>query len=437
MGAIGVGFINAKLAGTNLTGTNMTGARLHKIHTKGLAPGANLAGVTYMPYQPVAGGYDHSCALNPAGHVRCWGDNSSGQLGNNTTTDSPTPTPVQVVDRNGQPLANITAISTGFEHSCALDTAGHVYCWGSNGYGQLGNNTRTDSPTPTPVQVIDRNGQPLANITAISTGAHDSCVLNTTGHVHCWGHNSSGQLGNNTITNSRIPVQVVDRNGQPLGNITAISTGAHDSCALDTGGHVHCWGYNDSGQLGNNTTAHSRIPVQVVGSSGAPLANVTAISTGIHLSCALDTAGPVYCWGSNYRGQLGNNTTTGSSTPVQVVDRNGQPLANITAISTGFEHSCVLDAGGHVYCWGRNYYGQLGNNTTVPSRTPVQVVDRNGQPLGNITAISTGFEHSCVLEFGGHVHCWGSNGSGQLGNNTRTDSPTPVQVVGREPFMLI
>jgi alpha-tubulin suppressor-like RCC1 family protein len=404
-------------------GDNTTWDRYVPVQVKESTGTSNFTGL-----QAIAAGQSHTCAL-VAGGLQCWGLNGWGQLGDNTTTRRDIP--VLVKDSTGTSnLAGVQAIAGGVFHTCALVNGG-VQCWGGNGYGQLGDNTTTDRHLP--VQVKDSTGtSTVTGVQAIAAGRGFTCAL-VSGGVQCWGQNFNGQLGDNTTTDRHVPVQVKDSTGtSSLTGVQAIvANGEWDNdhvCALVNGG-VQCWGGNNSGQLGDNTITERHLPVQVKDSTGtSTLTGVQAIAAGRDHTCAL-VSGGVQCWGLNVAGELGDNTTTDRHLPVPVRDSTGtSTLTGVQAIAAGSDHTCALVNGG-VQCWGYNAYGQLGDNTTTQHQLPVQVKDPTGtSTLTGVQAIAAGDgHHTCALVNGG-VQCWGLNADGQLGDNTTTQRNIPVQV---------
>lgn len=209
--------------------------------------------------------------------------------------------------------------------------------------------------------------------------------------------------------------------------VTTITAKLVHSCALTSAGGAKCWGWNRDGMLGNGTTVDSAVPVDVSGLASG----VTAIAAGATHTCAVTKGGSVKCWGANAVGQLGNGTLTGSATPIDVVGLTDAVTA-ITADVIGplygpnlGGHTCAVTQAGTVKCWGRGQEGQLGNGTSTHSSTPVDV-----QGLSGVTAIATRGAHTCALTTDGGVLCWGRNLSGQLGDGTTSDSSTPVVVQG-------
>jgi alpha-tubulin suppressor-like RCC1 family protein len=215
-----------------------------------------------------------------------------------------------------------------------------------------------------------------------------------------------------------------------LSGVTQVAAGAEFTCAVRTDMSVWCWGRNDKGQIGDNTTTDRVNPVQVVGTGGVgTLANVVRVSAGDKHACALRNDETVWCWGQNTAGQLGDNTTTDRSAPVQVRGAGGVGfLTSVTVMLAGSgNHTCVIRSGATMWCWGRNNSGQLGDNTTTDRSVPVQVVGVGGVgTLANTERAATGGEHSCAVANDDTLRCWGRNDRGQLGNGGTSQSSTPV-----------
>ncbi|MEM7130572.1 MAG: C13 family peptidase [Chloroflexota bacterium] len=353
----------------------------------------------------IRAGSFHTCALTSNESVQCWGRNDFGQLGNGSNARSTTP--VDVRDLSG----GVIAITSGSFHACALSTTGGTQCWGRNGFGQLGDGITVDSRTPVVVSGLS------GDVNNISAGDVHSCALTTGGGALCWGDNSSGQLGDGTTADSSTPVAV---SGLSSG-ITAISAGPSYTCALTSSGSVQCWGYNGSVRGNDSPPTRSLTPVEISGLSNGTI----SIAVGSRHTCVLGSSGGVQCWGENSFGQLGNGSVSFDvyrSTPVPV---NGLS-SGVTAISAGPSYTCALTSNGGVQCWGDNRFGQLGDGSTTSSSTPVAVNELSS----GVIAISVGEDHSCALDINGGVFCWGDNDSGELGNGSYIDSTTPVAVNG-------
>jgi len=329
--------------------------------------------------------------------------------------------------------------TVGIAYSTALTATGGTspYTWTATGLpaGLSVNTSGTISGTPnlagsyTPtVTVTDNTGtstqkaltfsvsaggsDPVA--TAIAAGDERACALTSGGAAKCWGENGAGALGDGTTIHRSVPVQV---SGLTSG-VTAITTAYSHTCAVISGGAANCWGYNEAGDLGTGITGFSAVPVQVSGLTSG----VMAIAAGGDHTCAITSGGAVKCWGNNGDGQLGDGTTVTSAVPVQVSGLT----SGVTAIAAGYHHTCAMTSGGAVKCWGYNWFGQLGDGTTVTSTVPVQV---SGMTSG-VTAIAAGDDHTCAITSGGAAKCWGDNGFGQLGDGTVGSNAVPVQVSG-------
>ena len=360
-----------------------------------------VAQVPFDDVVQVAAGYEHTCALKADGTVQCWGSNSSGQLGDGSTTDRLMGAPVSG-------LTGVIAIAVGQSHTCALTSAGAVRCWGANWDGQLGDGSATPSSVPVTVSG-------LTGVIAIAAGYSHTCALTFEDAVWCWGGNWFGQLGDGSTTGSRVVVNV-----SGLGSgVSAIAAGLHHTCAVTKGGAAQCWGDNGSGQLGDGSMTDSPVPVNV-SSLGS---GVSAIVAGLNHTCAVTTGGAAQCWGSNGFRQLGNGSFT-SISPVPV-DVSGLGTG-VSAIAAGYYHTCVMTTDGAARCWGYNAYNQLGDGSYTHAPMPVDVTG-----LGSgIIAIAAGYSHTCAVMSGGALRCWGGSSKGQVGDGRSANRTVPTAVRG-------
>jgi len=203
-----------------------------------------------------------------------------------------------------------------------------------------------------------------------------------------------------------------------VGSVRTMATGAHHGCAVNAPNTVLCWGRNDRGQVGNSSSSDTTTPTRVDGAAEA----IAAVTAGAFHSCALTALGGVKCWGANDHGQLGNGLTADNSSATDVMGLT----SGVVAISAGDFHTCALTAGGSVMCWGRNDDGQLGDATTTDSHWPVTVT----RLVAGVGSISAGGRHSCAVTVGGAAKCWGRNDHDQLGHGAGPSSPVAVDVAG-------
>jgi alpha-tubulin suppressor-like RCC1 family protein len=357
------------------------------------------------PSSFIAAGTFFTCMASSGG-VQCWGSDSTGQLGDDTTTFEQKTVPTSVVGLS----SGVVAIAAGDLHACALlATTGGEQCWGYNGHGQLGDGTTTNRLVPTNVVGLS------SGVAAITAGAFHTCaLLASTGGVKCWGFNSNGQLGDGTLNDGqRVPTNVVGLSS----GVVAITAGDSHTCALlMSAGGVQCWGGN-GGQLGDGTVTRRLVPTNVVGLSSA----VAAITAGNYHTCALLTSsGGVHCWGGNGGGQLGDGTKIDRLVPISVVGLS----SGVAAITAGAAHTCALLAStGGVQCWGNNGLGQLGDGMTTAWLVPTTSV---AGLSSSVAAITAGSGHNCAQLMSGDMLCWGDNRYGQIGDGTTTQRLVPT-----------
>jgi RHS repeat-associated protein len=315
------------------------------------------------------------------------------------------------------PLTGVVAVAANptAKAALALRADGTVWAWGDNTNGQLGNGT-SGGNNATPTQVGG-----FGQITAIALGGQHALALQSNGKIWAWGMNGSGQLGNGTTTNSFTPVKVSN-----ITTATDVAAGGSHSIALLSGGGVQTWGGNASGQLGNGGTTNSDLPVTPTG-----LPTIAAIAAGNAFTLAVKNTGtgngPVFAWGDNTKGQLGNGTTGGTNpTPTKIAG-----LTSVNGLAAGKSSAFALTTTGAVDAWGDNSSGQYGNGTTTSAAAPVVIAN-----LANSQAVASGNGHTVALTADGTLTATGANSLGQLGdgNTTATTSPTLVTSINLGSF---
>jgi alpha-tubulin suppressor-like RCC1 family protein len=398
--------------------------------THDAASDADPAHVIALDLTSVTAGSSHACALTSDGTPYCWGANFEGTLG----TDVPEP-PVADGTRcfNEFPKPVVSPVrfrhlSAGTLGRCGLTDAGAAYCWGY---------TPTMGYTPT-VPTLVSGLPPLADITV---GYHHSCGLAPDGSAYCWGGNRLGQLGAGDTLSHAAPVQVIGGH-----RFLKVSAGPMHTCGLTTDGEVYCWGSNELGALARDRAdSLSATPSLVPGDS-----RYIDVAAGTRFSCAITTEHRAACWGSNGYGKLGNSDFCTLDDPdlffclfttEPVFVAGGLAFDSIAA---GESHTCALTATGAAYCWGRGEHGQLGvpaPATTCPgvsiwidphpcSQAPVAVdTDLTFQSL------HIGGDFTCAMDAHGDAYCWGSDYRSQLGTGSysigRMDFVSPMLVAGQ------
>ncbi|MFU8805303.1 MAG: RCC1 repeat-containing protein, partial [Bradymonadaceae bacterium] len=356
---------------------------------------SGLSGVVQL-----AAGNNHTCALLSNGTARCWGSNGFGQLGDGTRLDRPGPVVVAG-------LSDIADIAVGNNHTCALLAGGAVHCWGLNDYGQLGDGTETNRIAPMEVEGV-------TDVVQITAGIDHTCALANDGTVRCWGYDELRGWDYDYPTGQATPVSV-----EGLTNVMEIVAGDYHTCALLTDGTVRCWLARLGMILGDGTGSewwYGSVAIE-------GLTEVDAIAAGGYHTCALLTDGTVRCWGLNGAGQLGDGTTTSRQEPVTVTG-----LRDVDKLTAGAFHTCALLADRTVRCWGNGFLGQLGDGSKTDHLIPVRV-----SALENISEIAAGGYHTCAVLIGETARCWGDNVIGQLGDGTYDESTVPVDVVSYSP----
>ncbi len=361
--------------GANGDGRLGDGSTAQRLAPVGVDQSGVLAGKTVVQ---VARGASHTLALCTDGTVAAWGANNEGQLGTNGGGGSLVPTAVNTSSGTSALFGKfVVAISAGSAHSVALCSDGSVVTWGRGSSGQLGNNATSQRNAPVLVNTVSGTsalfGKSVAGIVA---GGFHSLAVCSDGTVASWGEASSGQLGNNSTINQPAPVAVITTGALAGKRVTSVTGGRVHSGALCSDGTVVGWGLNLEGQLGDNTNAYRLEPSALLQSGVLAGKTVVSLQTGGDHSLALCADGTVAAWGNNVDGQLGDNTQTNRFVPVLVSTASGASSLfgkTVIGLSAGAFHSAALCSDGTVSAWGQNTDGQIGDNSIIDRHAPVAV----------------------------------------------------------------
>lgn len=348
----------------------------------------------------VSAGKRHTCALKFSGAVWCWGDNSSGQLGNGTNEDSLTP--VQEISMG----INWEAVSAGEGHTCALKANGTLWCWGSNLYGKLGDGTAEDKSVP----IQEATG--ASDWISLGTGENHSCAAKRNGTVWCWG-DSTPALGQGSVDpeHRTEPTQEAHQDTDWV----SATTGNIHSCAIKPDSSLWCWGLGSYGVHGDGTTGGKTIPSLAAGGTN----DWASVSAGGFHTCAVKNDQTLWCFGSNWIGQIGDGTQEDRLVPTMEASED----LNWHTVATGYRHSCGVKNDGTLWCWGENTDGQLGDGTKEDRTSPTQEIRSDT----DWSFVGTGSRHTCALKTDGTIWCWGDNDRGKLGDDTIDDKTEPTQ----------
>ena len=387
--------VPASVATVDATGlvTGVDSGSAAVIATSGDVSDTTSVTVVAIHFASVVAGGGHSCGIRTDGAAYCWGDNGNGQLGDGTHVSRPIPAAVA----GGLSFATLSASSY---ETCGLTTGRAAYCWGYNIEGQVGDSTTASSAVPVAVAGT-------LTLSAVVASDYHACVLTVSGAAYCWGTNWTGQLGDGSFTSSPVPVAVTGGL-----TFTALAVGANHTCGIASGDKPYCWGFNRDGQLGDGTRIPSAAPVAVTGGL-----TLSAIAAGFSQTCGVTPGGTAYCWGGGF-----SDTLSPTPPPPPEVVPGG---LSFIAVTVGQGHACGITTLGAAYCWGFNYAGQLGDGSTTDTSTPVAVA-------GGLTfsALSARGANTCGFA-SGVAYCWGDNGSGQLGDGSTASRSVPVRVAGQ------
>lgn len=347
-------------------------------------------------WSKISAGFNHTAAVKTDGTLWTWGLNTSGQLGDNSTTNKLSPVQIGA-------SSDWYYVTTGDYYTLAIKTDGTLWGWGTQPYGELGNNSTTN--TSSPIQIGTGS-----NWSKVEGGNNHVFAIKTDGTLWSWGFNGNGELGQGSTISRSLPVQI------GTDTWSSISAGSNHGFAIKNDNTLWGWGRGTFGELGDNTTTNKSSPVQI-GSS------YSVVSAGGYYTLAVKTDGTLWSWGYNNNYQLGDGTTTTQSSPVQIGTGFATVFASMDDGGLSYGTSLGIKSNGTLWAWGKNAFGQHGDGTTTNKSSPVQTGSDT-----NWSVTSQGLAHAVALKTNGELWSWGLNNTGQVGDNTIINRSSPVQI---------
>lgn len=346
----------------------------------------------------------HGCGIKHDGSLWCWGNNMNGRIGDGTTTVRAVPTPVSGGGSWKQ-------VSAGF-NTCAIKSDDTLWCWGSNAFGRTGLNTTVGNAL-TPTQVSGGG-----TWKSVATGGA-SCGIKSDDTLWCWGPNTNGITGlNTTVGNTLVPTQVAVGTTWKF-----IATGSGSACAIKSDDTLNCWGSNNYGVTGRNTSAgNTLVPTGVSGGGSWKHVDVGSLH-----SCGIKSDNSGHCWGYNLDGRTGRNTTAGNTLVPSAISGGG----SWKSIDAGTSHTCGIKSDDTVNCWGNNYWGEVGDGTLVDKLVPTALTAG-----GTWSSVIASAGATCAITINSKMlKCWGSNYDGIRADNYPDQTAnSPKKVSGTETW---
>ena len=402
--------------------------------------------------QSVATTYYRTCAVLDDGTAKCWGDNSTGQLGYDETgmrgisPHSMADTPAINLGA-GRTAVQITSKgSYNAETNCAILDNGELKCWGSNSYGQLGQGDSTvrGSTTGSMAALNAINLGAGRTAKAVTTGDGHVCAVLDTDDLKCWGY--AYGLGLDSVTSQNNPASLPTVNVGSGRTVKMVAAGKWHTCAILDDDSLKCWGYNNDGQLGLDDLANRGLSIgsmaTVPSVNLGPGRTATSLSVGNYHSCAILDDGSAKCWGSNSQGELGQDDTvsrggtTGSMASLPPINLGSGRTAK--KISAGRVFTCAILDNDTLKCWGGSFGGIGYDDTAYHGNTPGSMAALPTINLGpgrTAKNVVTGSDFTCVVLDNNSTKCWGSNEMGQLGlGDTATRGTTAGSMAALDPL---